>query len=97
MPPYDPLSPPTVLSAPLAGGRRPGGGRVWVLVAVAFALLAGGAAVAVVGAGLTAAPAPSSVVVVRPTPNVLVAVRELARLETMEFHMERVIDLTEPK
>ncbi|MEM9191468.1 MAG: DUF4230 domain-containing protein [Myxococcota bacterium] len=31
--------------------------------------------------------------VVRPTPQVLVAVRDLAELRTAEFHMERVIDL----
>lgn len=34
-------------------------------------------------------------VVVRPTPNVLRAVRDLARLETVTFHMERVVDLRE--
>jgi hypothetical protein len=31
--------------------------------------------------------------VVRPTPQVVVAVRDLARLESAEYHMERVIDL----
>jgi hypothetical protein len=31
--------------------------------------------------------------IVRPTPNVIVAVRDLARLETSEYHVERVIDL----
>lgn len=40
-------------------------------------------------------PASSSVTLVRPTANVLVAVRGLARLESTAFHMERVIDLTE--
>jgi len=40
-------------------------------------------------------PLSSSVTSVRATPNVLVAVRNLARLETASFHMERVIDLTE--
>ena len=40
-------------------------------------------------------PLSSSVVVVRPTPNVLIAVRDLARLESASFHMERVIDLTD--
>ena len=40
-------------------------------------------------------PLSSSVVVLRPTPNVLVAVRDLARLESASFHMERVIDLTD--
>jgi hypothetical protein len=31
--------------------------------------------------------------IVRPTPNVVVAVRDLARLESAEYHVERVIDL----
>jgi hypothetical protein len=40
-------------------------------------------------------PMSSSVTVVRPTPDVLIAVRDLARLESASFHMERVIDLTD--
>jgi hypothetical protein len=40
-------------------------------------------------------PLSSSITVLRPTPNVLVAVRDLARLESASFHMERVIDLTD--
>ncbi|MFZ5896210.1 MAG: DUF4230 domain-containing protein [Myxococcota bacterium] len=40
-------------------------------------------------------PASSSVSVVRPLPSVLVAVHDLARLESVSYHMERVIDLTE--
>jgi hypothetical protein len=40
-------------------------------------------------------PMTSSVTVVRPTPDVLIAVRDLARLESASFHMERVIDLTD--
>jgi hypothetical protein len=40
-------------------------------------------------------PMTSSVTVVRPTPDVLLAVRDLARLESAAFHMERVIDLTD--
>lgn len=40
-------------------------------------------------------PLSSSISVVQPTPNVLVAVRDLARLESTTFHMERVIDLTD--
>jgi hypothetical protein len=70
--------------------------------------LVGGAALCVgLGLGLftlkswSAAPVPlippmtSSVTVVRPTPDVLVAVRDLARLESASFHMERVIDLSD--
>ena len=40
-------------------------------------------------------PMSSSVTVVRPTPNVLLAVKDLARLESASYHMERVIDLTD--
>jgi hypothetical protein len=40
-------------------------------------------------------PLSSSVTIVRPTPNVLVAIRDLARLESASFHMEHVIDLTD--
>ena len=36
---------------------------------------------------------PTEVLEVRPTPNVIVAVRDLARLESASFHVERVIDL----
>lgn len=70
--------------------------------------LVGGAALCLgIGGGLfvlkscTTPPAPlippmtSSITVVRPTPDVLVAVRDLARLESASFHMERVIDLSD--
>ncbi len=53
---------------------------------------------AAVTAAVTARPAltaSTAQIVVRPTPNVLRAVRDLARLETVTFHMERVIDLHE--
>lgn len=39
-------------------------------------------------------PAPS-VVVVQPTPNVITAIRDLSQLVTSEYHVERVIDLSE--
>jgi hypothetical protein len=38
-------------------------------------------------------PASSSRIVLAPSPNVLTAVRSLARLETTSFHIERVIEL----
>ena len=40
-------------------------------------------------------PASSSEVVVRASPNVIMAVRELARLETTDYHVERVIELAD--
>jgi hypothetical protein len=39
--------------------------------------------------------ASSSVITVSPSPNVILAVRELARLETMDYHVERVIELAD--
>ena len=36
---------------------------------------------------------PETVDVLQPTPNVIVAIEDLARLETTSFHVERVIDL----
>jgi uncharacterized protein DUF4230 len=47
------------------------------------------AVIAVVVVGLT----PRSATIVRSTPSVLTAVRDLARLESVEYHVERVIDL----
>lgn len=66
-------------------------------------LVAGGLVFVSVMAGLTigrcsapdAPPPAASVQVVRDTPNVITAIRDLARLESAEFHIERVIDLTE--
>lgn len=40
-------------------------------------------------------PATTTATVVRSQPNVLVAITDLARLESVSFHMERVIDLSE--
>src|SRR5450432_3283822 len=76
-----------------------------LLPAVIFALvgtLGAGSFVGVLAAKSCSAPAlpvipplSSSVTLVRPMPNVLVAVQDLARLESASFHMERVIDLTD--
>lgn len=86
--------PPSSYGSPLVGAR--GAPKSWVVVvsALVAALVAGGAVYGVMTRP-EPAPRPPSVVVVKPTPNVLVSVRSLARLETVEFHMERVIDLTD--
>jgi hypothetical protein len=39
-------------------------------------------------------PPPKSVVVERPMPSVVLAVQSLARLQSVAFHMERIVDLT---
>lgn len=70
--------------------------RKWRFTAV---LVAGIVAIAgAIGLGVaswTPPPASTSVVTVHSTPNVLVAVRDMARLETAEVHVEKVIDLTD--
>ena len=67
--------------------------------AVAGAIAAVVLAVAVASAfvlGRAYAPTPASDrVVSRPTPNVILAMRDLSRLETTTFHMEKVIELTD--
>ena len=73
--------------------------QVGTLLPIAFGLLV----LLAVGIGLfigrCSAPAPaapaSSVTIVRPTPAVLRAIRDLSRLESAEYHMERVVDLSE--
>ena len=72
--------------------------RSWLVAAVV-----GGAGLLGLGVGLLLPRAPpklpslpplsSSVTVLRPTPDVVTAVRALSRLESTAFHMERVIDL----
>lgn len=79
--PRDP--PPTSVFSPVAV----------VFVALLSAALAGGATWVLLGPKLP--PVTSTVSVVRPMPNVLVSVRDLARLESTAFHMERVVDLSD--
>jgi hypothetical protein len=64
----------------------------------ALLIVAASVAASVATTAYTARPALSAsttTTVVRPTPNVLRSVQELARLESVTFHMERVIDLHE--
>jgi hypothetical protein len=63
----------------------------------------GGMAVLVLAASLAGAfvlgrahaPTGSDHIVSRPTPNVVLAMRDLSRLESATFHMEKVIELTD--
>lgn len=66
-------------------------------VAMLLVALTALTAAAVTAAVTTRAPATSATTrtVVVPRPDVLRAVRDLARLESVSFHMERVIDLRE--
>jgi hypothetical protein len=71
-------------------------GLLWVIIPIA--VFGVGAAVAVkTCSALTPTPPPfsSAATIVRPSPNVLTRIRDLKRLESVSFHMERVIDLSE--
>src|SRR5262249_5617783 len=58
------------------------------LAAVAILARLGGLAVARI-------PAPRPAIAVAPSPSLLVAARELSRVEALDLHFEKVIDLTE--
>lgn len=85
--------------APGAAGPprpRPLLGDAARLALLAVALLAAVALGALVVAPrlLSSAP-PTSVVAVHPSPAIITAIRDLARLETTEVHVEKVVDLTD--
>jgi hypothetical protein len=68
--------------------------RRGALVVLVLAACAMGAGSATCGYYACNPPAPpTETTIVRPTPDVIVAMRDLARLESASFHMERVIDL----
>ncbi len=69
--------------------------QVTAVLLVGFLAIAGAIGLGVASWMWTPPPASTSVVTVHSTPNVLVAVRDLARLETAEVHVEKVIDLTD--
>ncbi|WP_437644704.1 DUF4230 domain-containing protein [Sorangium sp. So ce362] len=66
--------------------------RIALLVVASLASIGFGALVV---APRLRAPAPESAVVVRPSPAILVAIRDLSRLETTEVHVEKVVDLAD--
>jgi len=95
--PSDP-PPPSTGDGPIA--PLPSMGCSGVLGSVALAAAVIGAVIfgLVVGRCSDSGPAPApatSVTVVRPSPNVVRAIRDLARLEGAQYHMERVVDLSE--
>lgn len=73
-----------------------GGGRTPLYVALALTTLTALAAgwIAVTGA-LKPPPITTNVIVEQSTPTLLIAVRDLARLETAEVQVEKVIDLSD--
>lgn len=80
--------------APAEPRMRPGlrGASMLLLVAI-VACLVGGAG-SWLGGLLRPDPEPAETLVLQPTADVVVAVRDLARLESSSYHVERVIDLT---
>ncbi len=69
---------------------------LWVALGVAIVSAGGGIFLSrSCNPVVTLPPASSSVVVEKPSPTLLVAVRDLARLETNQMHYEKVIDLTD--
>ncbi|MCB9596675.1 MAG: DUF4230 domain-containing protein [Sandaracinaceae bacterium] len=64
-----------------------------MLLVIVLACL-GSVVVTWIRAAVTPDPEPTEVLEVRPTPSVVIAIRDLARLETTSFHVERVIDMT---
>ncbi|WP_437709429.1 DUF4230 domain-containing protein [Sorangium sp. So ce448] len=68
--------------------------RIALLVVALFASVGFGALVVAPRLG-GPAPAPSSVVVARPSPALVIAIRDLSRLETTEVHVEKVVDLAD--
>ena len=85
LPSNSPASPPRVRTRPVFGFA---GGALAIAV---FAYVVGRATATPVS---LLPPPNTTVTTVAPTPNVLLAVRDLKRLETETFHFERVIDMT---
>jgi hypothetical protein len=77
-------------SGPSLEGPRLGWGFV---ILGLLALVFGGGALAIKLLLKPAEPASTSVEVLKPTPQVIVSMRQLALLQTSTFHLERVIDL----
>lgn len=71
------------------------GAPLWLVVGLASALGA-----TIVGGGMWAlqqrtGPAPASVVEVRPTNDVLIAIKDISKLEVTEIDVEKVVDLSD--
>lgn len=78
--------------APVVRSRALRGASLGLLVVVLACL--GGAAASWIASLFRGDPEPGETVVIRPTADVVVAVRDLARLESASFHMERIIDMS---
>lgn len=74
--------------------EKPSRGARLAVGAIATVLLAVCVAAAFV-LGRLVAPSAADRIASRPTPNVVLAMRDLSRLESATFHMEKVIELTD--
>jgi hypothetical protein len=74
-------------------GDRPARSRLSTVVGIALGAIAGGAAMLFATRHISLAPAADGGMVLRETNAVIVAVRDLAVLQTTSYHIERVIDL----
>jgi len=94
--PSEPVLRDPYLGAPATAPRRLGSSAR--RIAIGALLLALGAAIgvgAMLGAGPLLPKESEHVVTVKPSSTLLLAVRDLARLETTELHFEKVIDVSE--
>ncbi len=78
-------------------GRVPSRNALFVAAAAGIAIVLGAVVIRSCSPPSLPAlpPASSTTIVLKANPNVLLAVKDLARLESAQFHMERVIDLRE--
>ncbi|MGF1465913.1 MAG: DUF4230 domain-containing protein [Sandaracinaceae bacterium] len=91
----EPTQPPAPAPDPSPGQRRMGCLRLASLaVLLGVAAAVGGAVASWFLLPSAEPPPPEETVEVAPTASVVVAVRDLARLETASFHMERVVEMT---
>jgi len=91
-PPAAPIGDPYA-AGPLAAPPRGSGSSLWAPLAIASLV-----GLCILGAMYFFSdppPPPSSVITVKPTSTLLVAIKDLARLETTELHLEKVIDLSD--
>lgn len=77
-------------NAPSGGCMRP-----FAAVLIALIVLMGVGGGVLIGRWSAPKPPPAKTLVVKSTPDVVTAVRDLARLEGAQYHVERVIDLTD--
>ncbi|WP_437753095.1 DUF4230 domain-containing protein [Sorangium sp. So ce1389] len=90
-----PLHDPYASAAVHAPRPRAPAGRAARIALLVVALLASVGFGALVVAPRLRAPAPPDTVVARPSPALVIAIRDLARLETTEVHVEKVVDLAD--